>query len=396
MNVFAPVEAACKQLRTDPGLRMLRILVEPDLDDFFQRWLEQWDRSEENDQIVLRLDAPFTEDGTYLRALYDAIQRNRSDSAGVLAENDIQLPAPVQFNEADDQGLKSFVAEVAQLAAAIEGFGGQLVLAVTPAEITNALQWCRRIETLLKEFSVTPVKLAACDRPAAPRLESLVGPRNPIAEGIKSISFKPDPESLQAELESDLKKPLKPLERVNTLLMLAGFDVGFGRLDEASKRYEQALLYCQTGDLKAHESVINFNLGGVKLSQNDAKSAMEQFERAGHTAVKMENYPLATSAAMAMGECHERSGDPEQALRFFEQGARLASLAGVWQVASQANLRFGQALAKSGRHEEASTVLERAKEQLTKLGEPLHAMAQSMLHAVEAELAKVQRQPGRT
>jgi tetratricopeptide (TPR) repeat protein len=394
MNVFGPVDAACKQLRQDPGLRMLRILVEPDLDEFFLRWLEQWDRSEENDQVVLRLDAPFVDGGNYFHSLYDQIQQNRLECAAALAQQEIKLPTAVPFDEGSDGGLDSFVAEVAQLAVVVENLTAQLVLALVPKEVTDPLQWCRQLEILLKKLSLTPVKLATCDRSEASRQESLVNPGNPIAEGIKTVSFKPNPEALQAELENDLKKPLKPLERVNTLLMLAGFDVGFGRLDAANARYAQALLYCQTTDLQAHEAVINFNLGGINVSQNDVASAIGHFEKAGLSAVKMANYSLATSAAMAMGECHERLGQPSQALRYFEEGAKLASLAGVWHIASQSNLRLGQALSKSGRHEEAMTILQSAKEQLEKLGEPLKVMAQPMLQPIVSELAHVKRQLG--
>src|SRR5207244_7331994 len=124
--------------------------------------------------------------------------------------------------------------------------------------------------------------------------------------------------------------------------------------------------------------------------------AIEHFEHAGLSAIKMENYTLATGAAMAMGECHEKLGEPKQALRYFEEGAKLASLGGFWQMASQANLRLGQALSKSGRHEEAQKALLSAKEQLEKLGEPLREMACSMLQPIETELAQVQRQLGRS
>ena len=79
-----------------------------------------------------------------------------------------------------------------------------------------------------------------------------------------------------------------------------------------------------------------------------------------------------------------------------EDSAKLASLAGVWHVASQANLRLGQALQKSDRHDEALAVLQRAKEQLENLGDPLKTMAGSMLAPLEAELARVQRQLGRS
>lgn len=396
MNVFGPVDAACKQLRQDPGLRMLRILVEPDLDEFFVRWLEQWDRSEENDQVVLRFDAPFADSGSYFHSLYDQIQQNRSECAAALAEKDIKLPVPVPFNDGTDGGLNSFVAEVIQLAEAVENLAGQLVLALVPKEVANPPEWCRQLEILLKSLSVAPVKLAISDRPEMSHQESLVNPRNPIAEGIKTVSFRPDPEAVQGELENDLKKPLKPLERVNTTLMLAGFDVGFGRLDQAAARYGQALQYCHVPELKAHEAVINYNLGGLKLNQNDPKSAIEHFEHAGMSALKMENYTLATGAAMAMGECHEKLGDPKQALQYFEEGAKLASLGGFWQMASQANLRLGQALSKSGRHEEAQKALQSAKDQLEKLGDPLQEMARSMLQSIETELAQVQRQLGRS
>jgi tetratricopeptide (TPR) repeat protein len=247
---------------------------------------------------------------------------------------------------------------------------------------------------LLKRLSSTPVKVATCDRPDAPYHQSLIDPRNPIAEAIKTVSFRPDPEALQEELENDLKKPLKPLERVNTFLMLGGFDVGFGRLDQAAARYNEALRFCHVPELKVHEAVINYNLGGLKLAQNDPTSAIEHFEQAGLAAIKMENYPLATSAAMAMGECHERLGEPEQALRYFEEGAKVAGLGGFWQIASQANLRLGQALAKSGRREEALRALRSAKDQLEKLGEPLKEMARSMLAPVETELARVGQQLG--
>jgi len=389
MNVFGLVDAACKQLREDPGLRMLRILVESDLDEFFARWLEQWDRSEENDQIVLRLDTPFVDRRSYPRSIYEQIYQNRSESAAALAEQKIELPDPVPFTEDSDGGQKSLVVEVTQLGERVEQLGAQLVLALVPKEIANPQEWSRQIEDLLKRLSSSLVKLATYDRPEASYHERLVDPRNPIAEGIKTISFRADPESLQAELENDLKKPLKPLERANTFLMLAGFDVGFGRLAEAANRYIQAMQFCHAPELKAHEAVINYNLGGLKLSQSDPKSAIEHFERAGLSALNMKNYPLATSAAMAMGECHEKLGDSKQALQYFEEGARLASLGGFWQMASQANLRLGQALSKSGRHEEARKALLAAKEQLEKLGEPLKEMARSMLQPIETELTKV-------
>jgi len=236
MNVFGLVDAACKQLREDPGLRMLRILVESDLDEFFARWLEQWDRSEENDQIVLRLDTPFVDRRSYPRSIYEQIYQNRSESAAALAEQKIELPDPVPFTEDSDGGQKSLVVEVTQLGERVEQLGAQLVLALVPKEIANPQEWSRQIEDLLKRLSSSLVKLASYDRPEASYHERLVDPRNPIAEGIKTISFRADPESLQAELENDLKKPLKPLERVNTFLMLAGFDVGFGRLAEAANR----------------------------------------------------------------------------------------------------------------------------------------------------------------
>jgi tetratricopeptide (TPR) repeat protein len=390
MNPFAPVDDACEQLRIDAGVRMLRIMVERDLDEFFARWLEQWDRSEENDQIVLRFDGPFGNGRSYFRSLYEQIQQNRSDSAAILAEQKIELPSAVPFDE--DSGIESFITEVTQLGERVEESSGQLVLALVPKEVAIPQEWCCQIADLLKRLSPTPVKLVTYDRPDSPYHQSIVDPRNPIAEGIKTISFRPDPGALQRELEKDLKKPLKPLERVNTFLMLAGFDVGFGRLDEAKARYSQALQFCHASELKAHEAVINYNLGGLKLTQNDPKSAIEHFEHAGLSAIKMENYPLATSVAMAMGECHEKLGEPKQALRYFEEGGKLASLGGFWQMASQANLRLGQALSKSDRHEEARKALQSAKEHLEKLGEPLTEMARSMLQPIEAELAQVRRQ----
>jgi tetratricopeptide (TPR) repeat protein len=396
MNPFAAVEAACKQLRQDPALRMLRILVEPDLDEFFTRWLEQWDRSEQNDQIVLRLDAPFIDGPGYVHGLYDQIQQNRSESAPVLAEQNIELPEPIPFDEAAEGGRKSLALEVARLGSRVEQLGAQLVLALVPKEIAAPREWSREIEALLKRFSSIPVKVATYDRPAAPYHQALVEPRNPIAETIKTVSFRPDPEALQGELEKDLKKPLKALERVNTVLMLAGFDVGFGRLDQAAARYTEALGFCDTPELKAHEAVINYNLGGLKLAQNDAASAVEHFERAGLSALKMENYPLAVTAAMALGECHGKLAAPGQALRYFEEAARLASLGGFWQIASQANLRLGQALSQSGRHEEGRKALQAASDQLEKLGEPLKEMAGSMRQAVQTELAQVERRLGRS
>jgi len=260
--------------------------------------------------------------------------------------------------------------------------GELLIWALCPVSIADREEYLKLITGLIPYWGVQPwmrqgIRLIFRDL----SLAETVGADLSEAPRTRLLPLDLGPEALAESLDQEVDDESLPLEqRMQSLLMLATQDFGYGRTADALTKYDLLLGHYQnTKDARMQAVTIN-GIGDVYQREEQLDKARQWYESAVPLATESEDAVILYTVVMNLGDVTYKQQDFAVAEECYDGGDKLAAKMGNPEAKVVALERRGLSREQQGAHDKAVESWEGAVQLCRAIGDMDHFLKQNLAH----------------
>jgi len=314
-----------------PDARILRWLIRPDeyrvLEAFLQQ--ESDDVAGELPDLFLRFAEPFQDVDSYGAALLHGLEEQYAVAREELEAEGLEAGWQVEAQPSGTHSLTAFIAAARSLQSHYADELDQLVLVLTPASISDELQWQRWLLAATRGLP-TGIRFVVVADPDAPALEFLVAEAGPI---LHTTSASLDMPAALVELARS-GGTSSPGGQFRVQFAAMSQALGKGDHAAAEKTGGAALAIAQENDWTHLVGAVHFALASGLLSAGKPAEAVGRYQQVAAAGIRLEQQgdvigtKLRMQATFATGAAYVSAAAWPEGAQVYESAVPLATAAG--------------------------------------------------------------------